>query len=567
MARRAIGYFLVAMTTGTQQPPRQRPGGAISRHAAVVRLKTLGWWVPVMVGLLYAILLVVHAHDVVSSIYGDSDVAAPGVFAELSRHLASGAHIDLGNQPYYEEFLILVATRGLPFHRELWVGLPFAISAFGLAMFFWTARQVLGGWSAAVAAAALICLGTLGRHIFFAWGFHAIAAVHAVILAAALVWITPRIATISAWRLATLTLCLGVVSALPVASDHLFDVSGLVPFAVAAGLIAWRAEGRGRWGVLGFACGTVAVAVLGGNAVDAVMRARHVFSFPITFWFVSADHIGHNIGLLLQGFAAIPGGDFFGRQITLTNLPVLILGLLAICALGLVIVNISSRMRSALGAPVTPVTGRLAYFSFWTTSLIATMLVYAGSTAAISVDTGRYLVCAYIAVAALLPAVVRGPRSRLALAAGISVFALASVYELQRRPAEATKGPSYTATAAVVRFARAHGIRVGYADYWDAFALMWRSKFRLRVYPVSRCLPLSPALCTHGISISSWYAPRPATPTMLIVDPANPGVAGADPRSGRPTATASVAGMTVYLYPYDISARLGLPRPRTASGR
>jgi hypothetical protein len=25
--------------------------------------------------------------------------------------------------------------------------------------------------------------------------------------------------------------------------------------------------------------------------------------------------------------------------------------------------------------------------------------------------------------------------------------------------------------------------------------------------------------------------------------------------------------MTVYLYPYDISARLGLHRPRTASGR
>jgi len=367
------------------------------------------------------------------------------------------------------------------------------------------------------------------------------------------------------------TLILALLAAMLAGSSAKADTfsytGSIVTYTVpTTGIYDIVADGAGGHQAGDVASGTIAVALVGGSALAAIMRAHHIYSFPITFWFVSADHIAHNIGLLLEGFAAIAGGDFFGAQITLTHLPVLIVGLLAICAAGFVIANISRGMRSALGAPGRPVTGRLAYFSFWITSLIVTTLVYAGSTAAVSPDTARYLVCAYIAVAALLPAVVRGQRFRLALAAGVSVFALASIYELQSRPAEATKGPSYTATAAVVRFASAHGIRVGYADYWDAFDLTWRSRFRLHVYPVNRCLPASPALCKHGISISSWYVPRPDTPTMLIVDPANAGVAGPDRRSGRPTATARVAGMTVYLYPYDIAARLGLHRLRTASG-
>ena len=102
------------------------------------------------------------------------------------------------------------------------------------------------------------------------------------------------------------------------------------------------------------------------------MRAHHIYSFPITFSFVSADHVGHNIGLLLEGFAALAGGDFFGAPITLRTLPVLILGVLTICAAGIVMAYIWRGMRSVVWAPDRPLAGRVAYFSFWSTcSLVA----------------------------------------------------------------------------------------------------------------------------------------------------------------------------------------------------
>jgi hypothetical protein len=536
--------------------------------------RELAWWIPALLALAYGALLLVHFGTVIDSIYRDSDAAAATVLAELAPHASSGSTIVLGDHPWYEEFLILLATRGLPLHRELWLAGPLALCAAGLGLLAWSARRATGTWPAVLAASALVFVGPLGRHIFLTWNTHGLAVLHSVILLAVLVWIASAAGTVPRARLAVAALLLGLIGALPVASDRLFLLWGVAPFVVAATALAWRAPARTGWPVLTFALGSTAVMLVAGAALGALMRSHGVRAYTVNYTFVAADQIGHNIALLLRSLAVIAGGDFFGTAITGTSVPVLIAGAMVLTAAAVVAARMYRWTRVLVSTPrmlgIEPgfATGptlagadgraaaRLVYFTFWTSCLLLGIAVYAGTSAPVDVTDARYLLGPYVAIGALLPALaLRGRGSRIALAAAVSVFACGSIYELQRHPSDPTSAPDASAAHALAAFMKSQHISVAYGSFWAALDLMWQSNLNVKVYPVHNCTPRQPQLCRDGIAvISSWYRPRARARSVLIVDPASAGLSVVDRSLGPPSRTATIAGMTLYVYPYDIAS-------------
>jgi hypothetical protein len=526
------------------------------------RIRRFVVWVPLVMGLAYALVLLVHFPAIISGIYRDSDAAAAPVLAQLSAHAPAGSRIILGDHPWYEEFFLLVATRGFPLHRQLWLVGPLVWCVAGLALLFWTARRVAGNWAAMVTVIAVVCVGPLGRHVFLTWNTHGLAALHCVIVGAVLVWLTPRVTSLSMRRLAVGALILGLFSAMPTGSDRLFILWGLVPFVATAGLIAWRTRTRAGWHLLGFALASTLLALLAGAAFSHVMQANGVHGYPIGYKFVAGDQIGHNATLLIESMSALAGGDFLGSAISTTGLPVAALGSLVLLGLLLVLAEMRRRVRDDAARPKSQelsTTPQFTYFSYWTICLVVAMVAFVGTSAPVDVFDARYLLGAYLAVGALLPALaLRGVASKIVVAAGVSLFAVTATYELQKHPVDVNNAPGASATDALMRFADHQRISYGYAGYWDALELTWGTKFHLNVYPVQNCAPRRPSLCREAVgSISSWYIPRPNTRSMLVVDGALPGVTGVDPALGIPVATATIAGMRVYVYPYDIATKLG----------
>jgi hypothetical protein len=149
---------------------------------------------------------------------------------------------------------------------------------------------------------------------------------------------------------------------------------------------------------------------------------------------------------------------------------------------------------------------------------------------------------------------------RALLVAGSSVIIAGSGLALVQRQIQTTAQPAGAVANGLLRFARANGLSVGYAGYWDASPLTWELRTKLQVYPVIFC---GRVLCRFPYhEISSWYTPRPGKRTFLVVDPtlAVLNTLGGPPANlGKPIATASIQQITVFVYPYDIASRIGPP--------
>lgn len=544
-------------------PPAVPLGGQarVSARRLVLGWGRLAWGLPALFAAAYVVVLIVDFRPVITSInlYGDA-VIAP-VLAKLLGQAPPGSHVVLGHHAYYEEFLFLRATSGVSFYRQLWEVAPLLWTLLGVAMLAWSARAALGGFAAIVTASALLCLGALGRLSFFTFDWHGLTAVHTILIGCVLVWLAPRAAVVR-WRsVVALGAAVGLISALPVASDLLFVVWALIPMVIAAVLISLRGVGRGRLTPIVFVVITVVVSALVGVGIDHVMRADGVTASHLTSTFVSSSSAAlHNLGVLFEGFLALGGGYFFGMKLHLLGALVFLSGVLIVAAivLGLLEVRrlavIWNRASSRAPAP----TSTVAYVGFWASSLILQSAVFVltsipkGTTA-----SSRYVLAGYVAIIALVPLLARrGKRWRAAVAAGVCLFALSGVVQLARKPF-ASFGPYPTPTAAdrVLRFARAHDVQYGYAGYWDAPDLTWLTRFRLKIYPITAGCGSNGLCAISPAQINTWYRPRSGVRSMLIADRALPGVSGLDPKLGPPLATTRIGTMTVAVYPFDIASR------------
>jgi hypothetical protein len=504
-------------------------------------------------------------HAIITSVYLSSDAALATVLGEAAGHVPAGSFISLGNHAWYEEWLFLSATRGLPGHRSLWEVAPALWSLLGLGVLMWSAWRALDGRSAALCGAALLCVGAFGRFCFLAVNWHSLALVHTILILAVFVWLLPRLSSLGWAPLLALAAGLGALSALPLASDSLFPFWAMAPLIGSSALLLRALHPRERGRLIIFTATLTGVAVIGALALARTMRSAGITSRALPVHLAGLSTIASNIPLMARSYAFLAGG-----RLDADGGLALASAVLVLLALVLVLDQLR-RLALARGGrePMSPV--RHFYVSFWAISLLATTAVYLLTDAPKDALSGRYLLAGYAAIAALLPLVAARSRvTRRLLTAGVCAFALIATYQVLDRPFDVVVSPEVSirfpgpATAsALERFARAERVARGYGGYWDAEELTWAMNFALPVRPVRVCSSRSYSLCYPQLGmISSWYEPVPGARSLLIVDSVGTsfnGILAPDPALGRPLAERRLGLITAYVYPFDIASWLRRP--------
>ena len=137
------------------------------RIAGLRNWRTLAWGLPALFALAYLIAVVANFSAIITSINMDSDASDALVLAKLLGQAPAGSHVILGNRHYYEAFLLLRATAGLPFYRQLWEVAPMVFTLLSVGLLAWSTWQALGRFAALLTASALVCLGAFGRFTLF----------------------------------------------------------------------------------------------------------------------------------------------------------------------------------------------------------------------------------------------------------------------------------------------------------------------------------------------------------------------------------------------------------------
>jgi hypothetical protein len=178
---------------------------------------------------------------------------------------------------------------------------------------------------------------------------------------------------------------------------------------------------------------------------------------------------------------------------------------------------------------------------------------------------GRYFLMVPFAAAAMAPLLAhRSATARYLVVAGVSIYALAGVLNLDQRDAsldlQADAGRVAIEANEVLSIARQEQTPVGYAGYFDAAETTWSTKFEVQVFPVQHSCEAGDGVpCPYPFNVhTGWYVPRDGVRTFLI-GPADESAADYEPPAalGPPESTHRLlSGATLYVYPYDIASRL-----------
>jgi hypothetical protein len=346
-------------------------------------------------------------------------------------------------------------------------------------------------------------------------------------------------------------LAVGLLAGANAASDPLLWIAGIVPFALAAALLARTTR---RIDVAVRAAITVGVTIVSAVATNLLMHGLgfHVVGLstglaPVHDLPANTLHLGRMVALLGGANYALPGG--YPRE------P--LRALLALLVLAAVVAPIVAAVKLTVhrAEPIAQ-----AYACYWgaATVLLGIVFVITPNAAALGPDSMNYLLTLALAAGAgvaLLAA--RSPRGQLAVALAVATVGSINIAGIVQGHAQIyATNPIRTYEPPLVRLLERKGVTRGYAGYWDAQNISWQSGMRLLIAPVQRC---AAELCPYNFfTIRSWYEPHPG-PTFLILDatnrfiPAAPGfVAGA-------TASYRLGPLTVYLFDYDITRHFRLP--------
>jgi hypothetical protein len=213
---------------------------------------------------------------------------------------------------------------------------------------------------------------------------------------------------------------------------------------------------------------------------------------------------------------------------------------------------------------------RALHVIFWAGSAGATSVAWALSVRTEYVHESYYatLIFSVAAVVVLLTSS-RSP-ARWLIPAGASLFFAASVVGLANHYMESYVLPiarSYQTTPFVPRtayyerqilkFANAHDVKAGYAGYLDVASLTWSSHEQVLVRPVQLCsAPQGVSICPFFVErVPSWYVPVRRR-TLLLVNAEDPFLNERPEGLGKPVAAAAFGPIQVYVYPYDLAARM-----------
>jgi hypothetical protein len=509
-------------------------------------------------GVTYLVLALAHYHAIIATAYLDADTVSAPVIGQLFGSAPAGAHVVLGEFGWYATLLFLLATKALPLHRQVWEVAPYVLAFAGVVLTAWSVWVLAGRFAASLTVVLLVCASPAMLHLLLSMTQHAPDWFCCGLLGAFSVLLERRGPSLSWWALGPAALLIGLAVGVNAASDVLIVFAGIAPFtlALAAELAVRRSEASVRAAIAGLL--TLAVVGVTWAITLALTSALNISHEPglNTTALASTGQIGTNFRLWWHSIAVLGNGDFFGRELTFSS------GLALACAvlsLGALVVVLRTGWGTVRGRESRRGPGWLAFLVFWCSS--ATFLSAAFLLSAIPVDihADRYVVGVIYALAAVVPAVAAGRLLTEALAvAGTCVVALGGVASLAEGvDSRNTEGfPSQAIADRVAAIAAHNGVSVGYSGYWDAAPITWASHFRVRVYPVSIC-DRGQHLCRFDLHyISSWYTPRRGRGSFLLGDPSLALVPGPTPDLGRPSRVYRVGQIRMYVYRYDVAARV-----------
>ena len=553
-----------AATASADRAAAARARAAQLWEALRERWPQLWPWTPLALAGVYGIVVLVNFPSIITAINMDSDVSIALMIGKLVGNAPHGAQVVLGDHPWYEALWFLHLTSGLPGYRKLWEFGPMLWSLAGIALLAWSAWSVFGRWPAAIVASALICGGTAARFMFFSFDWHGPTALHTVFLGALVVWLAGRARRFATWQLVAIAIAMGLISAAPATGDKLFLYWAILPLLFTAGLLVWRTRAGEYLRILGVAVAIAVIALGVGALLHDEMVSMGWVGVPFEIYFAATSVLVNNFVLLVESYANLAGGNFFGLPASGSNIATFASGVLVLAAIVFLILELRRRIVASAPAPVAldPLAARrLAYVAFWASSFVITSLAFVLSSAPIDANSARYVLAGYVAVGALLPLLaLRNRVWKATVTAGVCVFALIASYQVIRNPFEPQlKFPTPQQAQALARFAKAEHVRHGFTGYWDAADLTWMSGFHVKVYPVNQCGSQNLAICPFNIGISSWYKPRPNTNSMLVIDHGIQlqTVTAPNPGDGAPIATTTIGDLTVYVYPFDIASHFG----------
>jgi hypothetical protein len=520
-----------------------------------------GWlWLPVPFALAYLLLLLVKFNQIVAATYLNADAASAPVIGELYGGSPAHRQVMLGNMGWFSTLLFELATRWLPIHRQLWEGAGYAMALVSVLLICLGVWMAAGRWAAAITGALLVCAGPTVIGILFSLDDHSATWFSLALLAALLVLFEAPPRWLRTWSSLAIALVAGAAIGVNAASDSLLLVGGIVPVLIAAA-VTWtlrpgaRSLSAGLW-----LLGTTIVAGAVGIFTRALMRHENVTTPPhlVHNAFVSTEAITGNFKLWWQSLMVLGNGGFFSKVLGFTSALQLVCAVLTLTALLLVLRFVWRRLGASLPRQVRAEDAealRLAWYSFWGTSAVLLSVTFVCSSNPVDLNSSRYLVGVIYAVAALLPLLaVTRTAGRALLATGTTVFALTGLTSMLNGEELTGASSTYNLYNQVQRLATRDGLAVGYADYWDAAPLTWSTHFRLKVYPVQDCGATLCAFYLH--TITSWYTPRHRQRTFLLYNTQQPVPSAPTAILGKPSATYQIGPIAMYVYPYDIAAKM-----------
>ena len=540
------------LSVATEAPLRPGPG----------RARWL-WWAAVPFAVVYLILLFSQFSSLLTSSALDADAVSAPVIGQLFGAAPAHAHVVLGTFGWYSTLLFELATKWLPFHRQLWEAAPYAMALAAAGLVGWSVYAVAGRVAASLTAVILICASPQAVRLLLSMTQHAPAWFCLAILGAFLVWLrrpSARERPSHPAVLGVLALVIGLVLGANAASDPLVTVAGLVPFALGLGVSLWLAPAPSR-APLYASLAMLVVTVASWAGTLALMSALNVAPEPgvPTNSLASMTKVGSNFRLWWHSIAVLGNGDFFGHKITFTSALALVCAVLSIGAVVLLPRVGWRELRGTSPVIDARAPARIAFLVFWCSSAILLSLAFVLSGYPGDLASYRYLLGLIYAAAAVIPVVAAfRPAWQAVVLAGTCIFALAGVVGMaQKRAARIpVQAPEPRVIPAVQRIAAREHLQVGYAGYWDASPITWGTHYRVQVYPVSVC-DQGAHLCQFDLHyISSWYTPRTGVRSFLLTDTRTRLLLAPTPDLGRPDAVYHLGQATMYVYPYDVAQRL-----------
>lgn len=525
------------------------------------------WLIPLGVAAIYLVVFTAQIPQNIRAIEWIGDYASGFTIAETVAKVGSGGHTVLTFSGQFVPLWFGLLTAGLPLHRELWGIAPTLVFILTGLIVGWSVLQV--GTRRAAVIATLIALVASPRALVFlmAGVAHNTVYVSTALLGAYLIWLTRGTGRRRATTLAVPPLA-GLALGASLASDVLVGATAIGPLGITAAM-AWLRRSPLSRKVAASALTSVLISIPVALLVASIMKSAGFVTLRTPIELATLAQLPEHAKLLFEGQKVLFNGYLeSGAPGTLhPELGGACVILMSAAFLALLVFG----TRTAIGfmwkgarrdCSETP--GELArslHIIYWVGSAVTVCLAFVlTSEASSGVIHESYCASVVLSVAALLPLLLgSGALARWLILTGTSIFFAAGFAGLTSNYVNMEVGIRAAHYAPeVVRLAAANHVSAGYAGYFEASSLTWRTDNRVTIRPVMECAtPAGTGFCPFLLMRApSWYVPA-RRHTFLLVDSTEGWLSTTPPGLGRPIASYAFGTVQMLIYPYDIAERLG----------